>query len=109
MKILEETEPVDKEEEDEDYDQKLINILYNYVRDGCYPFTYAIIKCNKAVYDAFKEKLQTNFDCDWKYPQFGRAYANLTDEKDCLHGYSEAFETILMIYLAETKGHYDKE
>ena len=101
LKILEENG-------NENNEQKLIDILYNTIVTSCYPFLYAVIKCNKPIHDKIKEKLQANFDHDWRYIAYRRAYANLMEPSDYPRGYTEGFETALMIYTAETRGHCDR-
>lgn len=103
MKILEEDKDI------KDHEQELINILYENIMLDCYPFTYAIIKSNKHIHDEFKKKLQANFAHDWRYISYRKAYANLMEPSDYPAGYTEGFETVLMIYRAKTKGHCDKK
>ena len=103
MKILEEDKDI------KDHEQELINILYENIMLDCYPFTYAIIKSNKHIHDEFKKKLQANFAHDWRYISYRKAYANLMEPSDYPAGYTEGFETVLMIYTAQTKGHCDKK
>ena len=103
MKILEEDKDI------KDHEQVLINILYDNLILGCCPFTYAIIKSNKHIHDELKKKLQANFAHDWRYITYRKAYANLMEPSDYPAGYTEGFETVLMIYTAETKGHCDKK
>ena len=97
MKILEEDKDI------KDHEQELINILYENIMLDCYPFTYAIIKSNKHIHDEFKKKLQANFAHDWRYISYRKAYANLMEPSDYPAGYTEGFETVLMIYRAKTK------